>query len=453
MTHFDLLIIGGDAAGMSAASQARRTDETMSIAVLEKGLHVSYAACGMPYLIGGKIDDPTRLIAIDQEAYVQKRKIEILKQTEAVSVDFTAKRVTIRSGDKEALIEYEKLLIATGARPFVPPIEGIGSDGVFFLRALSDGIAIREYISGNNPSSGVIIGGGFIGLEMAEALRNLGMKTTILERLGSVAMSMSPEIRGLVEDSLRAGGVDVRTGVTVQSIRPRGNRRIVETDSGSFDADFILVSVGIIPNTDFLHGTELAMTERGAVIVDEQSRTSIPGVFAAGDCATARSLITGKNVYIPLGTTANKQGRVAGLQAAGIKDETFPGVVGSQMVKVFDLEVGKTGLNAEDAVREGITSASTTIAWKSRAGYCPEAANILVNLTVDAGTEKVIGGEVAGTDGAALRMDIIAAAVTAGMKIDQVAYLDLGYAPPFSPVWDPINAAAQKLMRKIARKA
>ncbi len=450
--HYNLLIVGGDAAGMSAASQARRTDETLSIAVLEKGGHVSYAACGIPYFVGGRINDPNHLIAIDPDAYVKERNIQIMMHTEAVAVDVSAKRVTTRSAGREDVISYDTLIIATGARPVVPPIEGIDADGVFFLRSLSDGIAIRDFLAGRSGASGLIIGGGFIGLEMAESLVSLGMKTTIIERLDSVAMTMSPDIRGLVTDALRAGGVDVRTGVTVTSLRQDDARCVVETDAGSFPADFVLVSVGIVPNTSFLHGSGIAMTERGAVIVDVHSRTSIPDVYAAGDCATVKSLITGKDVYIPLGTTANKQGRVAGLHAAGKDDECFPGSVGSQMVKVFDLEVGKTGLNAEDALREGISPAHTSNVWKSRAGYCPEAEKILVHLTVDAATERIIGGEVAGRDGAALRMNVIATAVTAGMTIGQVAYLDLGYAPPFSPVWDPINAAAQNLMRKIARE-
>ncbi|TFH40896.1 MAG: hypothetical protein E4G96_06640 [Chrysiogenales bacterium] len=448
MKKYDFLIIGGDAAGMSAASQARRTDERMSIAVLEKGEHVSYAACGIPYYIGGDIDDAKSLIAIDRKDYEVKRNIEIRTGTEATSVNFEARTVSIQSREGSDTLAFEKLLIASGARPFIPPIRGIDIEGVFCLRDLADGIAIKNYLSKRKPRTGIIIGGGFIGLEMAEAMRKLGMKTLIIEKLMSVAMSMSPDVRNLITSTLKDNGVDIHTGVTVESIDSIRDGLLLHTDGGSFEGDFILASAGIVPNTDFLKTGGPAMTDRGAVIVDEKSRTDIPGVYAAGDCATVKNLITGRDVYMPLGTTANKQGRVAGLHAAGIESETFRGIVGSQMVKVFDLEVGKTGLNEEDALREGITPERSSVVWKSKAGYCPDAARIYIELTINADTRAIIGGEAAGTDGAALRSNVIAAAVTAGMVIEDVAYMDLGYAPPFSPVWDPINAAAQKLLKR-----
>lgn len=446
--RYDLLVIGGDAAGMSAASQARRINEAMTIAVLEKGSHVSYAACGMPYYIAGDVTAPEKLVAIDIDDFIKNRRISIFTGTEATALDFSDKTVSVRGPAGERTLSYGTLVIATGARPVAPPIPGIDHENIFFLRNLADGIAIKKYIASERPGAGIIIGGGFIGLEMAESLRKLSIETAILEKFDSVAMSMSPEVRNIISKTLAENGVRIITGVDISSIKRPEGRLAVHTSAGILDADFILVSVGIVPNTDFLKGPGIRMTERGAIIVDERSLTSIPGVYAAGDCATVKNLITGGDVYMPLGTTANKQGRVAGLQAAGVSGETFRGVVGSQMVKVFDLEVGKTGLNRADAERAGIQAESSSITWKSKAGYYPSSKDIFVSLTIDKNTGVLIGGEVAGTDGAALRVNVIAAAVTAGMKIEDVAYLDLGYAPPFSPVWDPVVAAAQKLSRR-----
>ncbi|HOD16671.1 MAG TPA: FAD-dependent oxidoreductase [Spirochaetota bacterium] len=450
MKHYDILIIGGDAAGMSAASQARRTSETLSIGVFEKGPHVSYAACGMPYYIAGDVPAPEDLVAIDVRKYIEKRKIEIYMNTEVTSVDLQAKTAAIQSTRGDAAVSFDKLVIATGARPVAPPIPGIDAGGVFYLRSLSDAIAIKKYIEEKKPISGLIIGGGFIGLEMSETLRRLNIETTILEKFESVAMTMSPDVRETIRDTLLRNGVKVRTALSIDRVTRRGETLTVHTDAGDFDADFIIVSVGITPNTGFLAGSGIKMTDRGAIIVDEFSRTSMQNVYAAGDCATVRSIITGKDVYMPLGTTANKQGRVAGIHAAGAATDWLPGIVGSQLVKVFDLEVGKIGLNYSDAAREGIKAVSHATRWMSRAGYYPGSRDILVVLTMDTGTGEVIGGEVAGTDGAALRANVIAAAVTAKMKVRDLAYIDLGYAPPFAPVWDAVNAAAQALA-KLAR--
>ncbi|OHD67370.1 MAG: hypothetical protein A2W19_00195 [Spirochaetes bacterium RBG_16_49_21] len=448
MKKYDLLIIGGDDAGMSAASQARRINSDMSIAVLERGEHVSYAACGMPYYISGDVKNPESLIVIDKNDFIKNRKIAIFTNTVSTAVNFSSKIVDVQSGSGVEKYHYGKLVIATGARPVVPAIKGVNHPHVFILRNLSEGIAIKHYLDAHKPESGIIIGGGFVGLEMAEALTKLSIKTTILEKFESVAMTMTPTVREMIAATLREHNVAVRTGVDIEEIESSGERLTVRAGADRYEADFILLSVGIAPNTEFLKNSGLRTTERGAVIVDEKSKTNIPDVYSAGDCATAKSLITGGDIYMPLGTTASKQGRVAGLQAAGISHEAFKGIVGSQLVKVFDLEVGKTGLNAYDAQKAGIEAESTAVTWRSRAGYYPMSQNILVSLTINSKTRELIGGEVAGTDGAALRTDVVATAVAAKMKVEDVAYLDLGYAPPFSPVWDPVNAAAQKLLKR-----
>ncbi|MBN1496733.1 MAG: FAD-dependent oxidoreductase [Spirochaetes bacterium] len=449
MKKYDVLVIGGDAAGMSAASQARRTSDALSIAVLEKGAHVSYAACGLPYYIADDVSNPESLIAIDLNEYIKERKIDILLNTEAIAADFVAHTVTIRFQGGVDTVEYGKLVIATGARPIVPPIRGIDAPNVFFLRNLADGMALRRHIDERMPSSGIIIGGGFIGLEMAEAFRKRSIETVILEKFDSVAMTMSPVIRSIILETLRVNDVRVITGAAISEILPTATGLSVTAGDNSYAADLVIASTGITPNTEFLNGTGIRMNDRGAIIVDEKSKTSVTDVFAAGDCATVKHQLTGKNAYMPLGTTANKQGRVAGLQAAGIADESFPGIVGTQMVKVFDLEVGKTGMNEADALRAGVPAESTSLLWRSRAGYYPAGSRISITLTMNPNTRELVGGEIAGTDGAALRINTVAAAIAAKMKVEQVAYLDLGYAPPFSPIWDPVNAAAQKMLRTL----
>ncbi len=447
MKKYDILVIGGDAAGMSAASQARRTSDALSIAVLEKSAHVSYAACGMPYYIGDDVKTPEALMAIDINEYINDRNIEIRLNTEATAVDCDARTVSVASAAGTETLAYRKLIIATGARPVAPPIDGIDAPNIFFLRALSDGIAIKKYIDERSPRRGIIIGGGFIGLEMAEAFRKRSIETVILEKFESVAMPLSPVIRSIISETLRVNDVAVVTGADISGITHSAAGLAVSASGERYEANLVIVSTGIAPNTQFLKGAGIQMNDRGAIIVDEKSRTSRPDVYAAGDCATVKHLVTGENAYMPLGTTANKQGRVAGLQAAGVEDEAFPGIVGSQMVKVFDLEVGKTGLNEADAWRAGIPSESSSVLWRSRAGYCPASGRISVSLTINSHSRELIGGEIAGTDGAALRINTVAAAVAAKMKVENVAYLDLGYAPPFSPVWDPVNAAAQKMLR------
>ncbi len=448
MKHYDLLVIGGVAAGMSAASQARRANRELSIGVFEKSDYVSYGACGMPYYISDLIEDHRRLIAIDKDDYIAKRQIDIFTGAEALGVNFKEKSVTIRIGGDEELYSYKNLVITTGAKPVVPPIDGIESGNVFVLRNLNDGIAIKEFIQRYYPKSGVLIGGGFIGLEMAESFRELGIESVIIEKMESVAMTMDKEIRERITEKLRENDVTILTGIDINRVSRNGNKLLIQYDDNVLETDLVIVSIGVLPNTDFLRASELDMNDRGAIIVDEKSRTNLKGVYAAGDCATVKHLITGRDVYMPLGSTANKQGRVAGLQAAGIETEIFKGIVGSQLVKVFDLEVGKTGFSEREAEMNGIRAESSVVTWKDIAGYCPASENIFVKITINSDTREIIGGQLAGKHGAAQRTNIIATAISARMKIDDFAYLDLGYAPPFAPVWDSLLVAAQKLVKR-----
>ena len=448
MEHFNLIVIGGDAAGMSAASQARRKNKEMSIAVFDKGEFVSYAACGTPYLIAGYVNDYKDLIAIDVDEFINKRKINIQRHSEVTAVNFNEKKITVNSQDTVSQYTYDKLVIATGAFPFVPPITGAENPRTFVLRNLTDALNIKNYIDNQKPKRAVLIGGGLINLELSEAFNQNNIKSTIIEKMPSVASNMSPEIQKLINGELTKQGVSVIPDAEISEIIHNENSVKIKGSMGEIETDFIVISIGVRPNTGFLKDTDLKLHKTGAIVVDEKSRTSIPDVYAAGDCATVKNLITGETDYMPIATTANKQGRVAGLQAAGVESEIFSGAIGSLMVKVFDLQAAKTGFNSKEAEKHGIKTIEKVVEWHSRPKYCPESAPVVTKLTVDEKTRKVIGGEIAGTDGAGLRINSVATAITAGMTIEELAYLDLGYAPPFSPVWDTVAATAQMFIRR-----
>ncbi len=448
MEHFNLIVIGGDAAGMSAASQARRKNSEMSIAVFDKGEFVSYAACGTPYLLGGDVSNYNQLLAINVDEFINKRKIIIHMKSEVTAVNFDEKKVTVNSLNDVSEYTYDKLVIATGAYPFIPPIAGVNNPLTFALRNLTDALEIQKFIETSKPESAVLIGGGLINLELAEAFTRNNIKTTIIEKMPSVASNMSPEIQKLITEKLTEHGVTVIPDTDVAEFIQNNGTLILNGSMGEIETDFAVISIGVRPNTLFLKETALKLHETGAILIDEKSRTNIPDVFAAGDCATVKHLITGESVYIPIATTANKQGRVAGLQVSGVESEMFKGSIGSLMVKVFELEAAKTGFNSREAEKNGIKTIEKVMEWHSRPGYYPGSTPIITKLTVDEKTRKVIGGEIAGTDGAALRINTVAAAVTAGMTIEDLAYLDLGYAPPFSPVWDTVAATAQLFIKR-----
>jgi len=448
MSHFNIISIGGDAAGMSAASQARRIDKDLTIAVFERNEFVSYAACGMPYYISGDISDYTSLLAIDKDEFINKRKIQINTFSTVTSVDFDAKKLVVLSNGKEETHSYDKLIIATGASAAIPPIKGVNNEGIFVLRTLRDGLNIKDFIAKSKADSVILIGGGFISLELTETFLKLGIKVKLIEKASAVAALMSPEIQKIITESLLNQGVEVLTSVNISEIIKENNLLKVITDSGVHSAPFIIISTGAKPNTEFLKNSPLSFHKSGAIIVNEKTETNIPDVYAAGDCATVKNLITGMDEYMPMATTANKQGRVAGLQAAGVKSEIFKGALGTQMMKVSELEIAKTGFNRSDAEKNGIAVIDDIIEWKSRAGYYPLSQPIKVKLTIRSDNRKVIGGEIIGKDYAALRINTIAAAITAGMNVEDLAYLDTGYSPPFSPVWDPVIAAAQSFIKR-----
>jgi NADPH-dependent 2,4-dienoyl-CoA reductase/sulfur reductase-like enzyme len=444
-----IVVIGGVAAGMSAASQAKRRLPEADVVVVERGPYVSYAACGMPY----NLEDTARTmddLVVLGPADVRERGIDLRLRHRAGAVDPERRVVTIQDLEDGATVEiaYDALVLATGAAPVQPPIPGLDHPDVFF-RELTDGQALKQHLAATRPARAVIVGAGYIGMEMAEALRGRGLAVTVVERMGQVVPGFDPAVAGVVADALGRHGVSVETGVTVQAVeKAEGDGLTVRTDRGSIPAEVVLVAVGIRPRVALARSAGVALGETGAIAVDEGMRTNVPAVFAAGDCAEARHIVSGQPVWIPLGTTANKQGKVAGANAAGAR-ERFAGVAGTAGFKVFDLEVGRTGLGSAEAAGLGIDVVTAISRQRSRAHGYPGSNPITTSLTVERGTGRLLGAQMAGVGVVAKRIDVLATALAAGFTVEALEDLDLSYAPPLAPVYDPVLMAATVARKRL----
>ena len=438
---------------MSAAFRAKRIDPELDIVVLEKGEYISYAACSLPYFIAGRVDDSRKLVARTPEQ-TRREGIDVRIGHEAVRIDVEQSRVTVRTpgGGKED-IAYDYLLLATGAVPIVPEDWGTGGlAGVFLLRTIPDALALLAELESGKPSRAVIVGGGYIGVEAADALLERGLSVTVVDMAPQLLTAFDSDVARHVEDDLRAGGAEVRLGDGVAGLDAEGGRvTAVRTLSGDrLLADLVLIALGVRPNVALATGAGIRLGETGAIAVDAQQRTSIENVFAAGDCCEALHLVTGRPVYVPLGTTANKQGRVAGTVIAG-RRAAFPGIVGTAVVKARNVSVARTGLTERQAKDMGFDAAAAVIEGKDRVATYPGARPIYVKLVAERGTGRLLGGQVAGHDPLAVsgRIDVVAAALTRRMDVEAFSYLDLSYAPPFAPVWDPLLVAANVLQRDL----
>jgi NADPH-dependent 2,4-dienoyl-CoA reductase/sulfur reductase-like enzyme len=443
-----LIVIGGVAAGMSAAAKAKRVDRDLEVVVYEKSPYISYAACGMPYLIAGDVADYRALIVRTPEQ-MGKQGVQVHVRHEATAIDAGGRTVRVRNLEtgEESSQAYDRLVIATGARPAqpaLPPSEGArgkGLGGIFALRTLDSGIAVQRFVAEEATKRAVIVGGGYIAVEMAETFRRLGLAVTMLIRSGQVMRTtLDEDMRAPVHAELAREGVNIVQG---RPVAFEGNGRVaaVVTDQGRYACDLVLVAVGAQPNVTLAQEAGVNLGATGAIATDRQMRTNLPGVYAAGDCAEALNLVTGEGDYIPLGSTANKQGRTAGTNAAG-GNATFDGVVGTMVVRAFDLAVASTGLSAAEAQRRGYAVQETMIQAKDISHYFPGAADIYVKLVVDEESGRLLGGQIVGQQGVAKRIDVLATALHGGMTVSDLQGLDLSYAPPFAPVWDPILVAA-----------
>ncbi len=447
-----IVVIGGVAAGMSAASQAKRRAPDAEVVVLERGPFVSYGSCGMPY----NILDPARsiedLVVITPERFRAERGIDVRTRHEVLAIDVARREVLVRDlyGPRRFELGYDALVIATGAHAVRPPIGGMDLPGVFVLRELTDGEAMKRFLAEAEPRRAVLVGAGYIGMEMAEALRGRGLEVTVLEKLDQILPGFLPPIVDRVGAELARHGITVETGVSVLRIARADEHLSVVTDRGSHATDVVLVSVGVRPSATLAESGGIALGETGAIAVDEEMRTSAPRVWAAGDCAEARHLVTGRAAWIPLGTTANKQGKLAGANAAGAH-ERFGGVVGSAAFKVFDLEVGRTGLGPADAARAGLESIAATSTHRSRGHAYPGSTEIATVLVAERGSGRLLGAQMVGGEGVTGRIDVLATALTARMTVSDLEQLDLAYAPPLAPVYDPLLIAAGVAAKTLAK--
>jgi len=442
-----LVVIGGVAAGASAAAKAKRTNPDLEVILLERDAHISYGACGLPYFIAGLIPSAEELIARSPAEFGQ-HGIEVRTRHEVVELDTANKslRVLDREGATGYDLHFDDLLIATGAEAFRPPVPGLDLPGVFTLRTLSDGLALHQTLRSQRPKNVVIVGGGYIGLEMAEALRALGLPVSIVEMAPQLMVNLDQDMSELVLGEVERQGA--RLLLNDGLVRCEGSGRVqkVVTQHSEIPADVVLIAVGVRPNTALAQQAGLKIGAKGAIAVDEHMRTSQDGIYAAGDCVEATHQVTGQKVYIPLGTTANKQGRTAGANIAGMSC-TFEGIVGTAVAKVFGLQVARTGLTEREATEAGFAVHSRKITTNDRAHYYPGGAQLDVKLVMDQDSRRLLGAQIIGAEGAAKRIDVLAAALYAKMTVDDLTRLDYSYAPPYASVWDATLRAASVLSR------
>jgi NADPH-dependent 2,4-dienoyl-CoA reductase/sulfur reductase-like enzyme len=442
-----LVIIGGVAAGMSAAAKAKRTDRDLEVVVYEQGQHISYAACGMPYLIAGDIPDEHELIVRTPDQMAEQG-IEVHLHHRVSAINPVARTVTVRDlkSEREFSNSYDNLVIASGARPAWPSLTGSNLQGVFGLRSLESGLAVRRFLTQQKPKRAVIIGCGYIGIEMAETFRRLGLEVTMIIRSGKVLRAtLDGDMRELVRAELARHDVEVVKGTPIAFDGDRHLEAVITADE-RYPCDLVLLGMGARPNVELAQAAGVSLGRTGAIATDATMRTNLPGIYAAGDCAEALHLVTQQPAYIPLGSTANKQGRVAGENAAGGK-ATFGGVTGTMVVRCFDRAAASTGLTVCQARAAGFSVTETTIRAKDISHYFPGAADIHVKLIADAGSDRLLGGQIVGTRTVAKRVDVLATALYNRMTIAGLRELDLSYAPPFAPVWDPILVAANVAAR------
>ncbi|MFF4497667.1 FAD-dependent oxidoreductase [Streptomyces sp. NPDC001272] len=450
-----LVVVGGDAAGMSAASQARRLKgpRELEIVAFERGHFTSYSACGIPYWIGGQVAERDDLVARTPEEH-RARDIDLRTRTEVLELDLPGRRVRARDLDsgEESWTGWDKLVLATGARPVRPKLPGIGAHGVHGVQTLDDGQRLMDSLERTPGRRAVVVGAGYIGVEMAEALVHRGYEVTVLHRGPQPMATLDPDMGALVHSAMNAMGIVTVSGAEVVKILAdeEGRARAVATATGDeYPADVVVLGLGVEPRTALAREAGLPLGESGGLLTDLSMRVrGHEDVWAGGDCVEVLDLVAGRDRHIPLGTHANKHGQVIGSNVGG-GYATFPGVVGTAVSKVCDLEIARTGLREKDARAAGLRFVTAAIRSTNTAGYYPGAAEMTVKMLAERRTGRLLGVQIVGGAGSAKRVDIAAVALTAGMTVDQVVTLDLGYAPPFSPVWDPVLVAARKAVSAV----
>lgn len=445
------MVIGGDAGGMGAATQARRLRADLDIVALERGSRTSYSACGIPYLVGGEVQDVEQLVARTPQQLREQHRIDVRLRHEAMAVDLDRREVEVRDHDhgRTIRVPFDQLMLGLGASPRRPAIEGIDLPHVHGVQTLEDGERLVAVAEREGCEHVVVVGGGYIGLEIAEAFLHRDSRVTVVEAQPEVLGAMDPDMGRLVSNAMRRHGVDVRTSSAVRSI---GDGVVVVGSGEGIPADLVVLGLGVTPNVELAREAGIDVGPSGAIAVNRRQRTSVEGVWAAGDCCESHHLVSDRKVHIPLGTHANKQARIAGTNIAG-GYATFPGVVGTAVTKICDTEVARTGLNELEATQAGFDYVAARIESTTRAGYYPGAAPLTVKLLAERRSGRVLGGQIVGSEGAAKRIDVIATVLHARFDVEAMTALDLSYAPPFAPVWDPVLVAARKASELLAKSS
>ena len=437
-----VIIIGGVAAGMSTAAKLKRADKEAQITVYEKSKHVSFGACGLPYFVGNFFEDSNKMIARTVEQF-NTSGITVNIEHEVLNVDTNNKCVTIKNlvNDEVFTDTYDKLMIATGASAIIPPIKNVDLKHVYTLKSMEDGHALKEAMQNEELKRVAIVGAGFIGLEVVEAAKQYGKEVHVFQLNDRVLVdTFDKEVTDLLEEELRSHGVHLHLGQTVTELSGDECVTQIKTKDESFDVDVVVLTAGVRPNTAFLKETGIEMLRNGALVIDSEGRTSIDDIYAAGDCASINHLLKSEPAYVPLATVANKMGRIIGENLAGAH-HTFNGSLGSACLKVMDLEAGRTGLSEQEAINLGINYKTVFITDMNQTSYYPGQTKINVKLIYNADTKVILGGQVVGRKDAVQRVNVLATAIFAGLTTDQLAMLDLCYAPPFARTWDVLNIA------------
>jgi len=445
-----LLVIGGGAAGMSAASAARRVAPRLSVVVCEAGGFAAYGMCGIPYFLGGVVARPEDLLAYPPSEFRDQRGIDLRLHTRVSAIDPAAHQVRITGEGGGGPLSYDSLVVASGAGPVRPPVPGLDGPRVFTIRSLDEAIGLRRLLDGGTVRRAIVVGAGYIGLEAAEALARAGAEVVVLEALQRVLGNVDEPIAAVVQAELERH-TRVRLGTQLDEVRDGGQGLTAVAGGEEIGTDLVVVATGVRPTTDLLIQAGAEHLPDRSVLVDAQLRTSLPDVFAAGDCVALEHLVLGRPAWVPLGPDANKTGRVAGTVAAG-GSASFGGIVGTAVVKVFDLEVARTGLTVAEAEAAGLAAEATDVVSRSRAKYYPGTQPLHVRL-VYAPDGRLLGGQLAGREGAAKRIDVLATALHAGLGVADIAGLDLSYAPPFAPVYDPVLTAAIRATSRLASQS
>lgn len=453
-----IVVIGANAAGAKAAAKARRTDPLADIVVLDRGRFISYGACGIPYYVSGAVPHVKELMStpvgvVRDACFFKKVKgVSVRTGTEVSGIDREAKTVTLRDADsRESTLCYDKLILATGSSPFVPAIENVSLRNIFTVKSIEDAELLKAQATAG--AAACIVGGGLIGLEAAEALRSKGVRVTVLEMRDQLLPGvLDAEVAAVVRKHMQAQGVTVRTGCAVTGFVGKASVEKVLAGGLELEADLVVLAPGVKPNVQLARDAGLAIGVTGAIAVDEELRTSDPDIYACGDCCESTHLVTGEKVFVPLGSTANKQGRVAGINAAGGR-ATFAGIIGTSILKVFNVNAGKTGLTEAEALARGFEVETVLAPAPDRAHFFPGAKPILLKLVAERGTGRILGLQAAGEGAVERRLDAAAAAITFKASAEQLAQLDLAYAPPYGAAMDNLIVAADVMKNKLSGHA